>query len=56
MTKKFSRNRRFDDFELDDEYENGYHDHLAERRKMKRMKNALKARNVDDLVNLDDYY
>ena len=55
MSKKFSRSPRFDDFE-DDQYENGYHDSLKERRKLKRMKNALKSRNVDDLLDIDEEY
>ena len=55
MNKKTSRNFKFDDFD-DDSYDNGYHDQLVERRKMKRLKSALKTRNVDDLLNLDDYY
>lgn len=56
MSKKFSRNRKFDDLDFEDSYTNGYHDELVERRKIKRMKNALKTKNIDDLMNLDDYY
>ena len=57
MSKKFSHNTaRFDDYNEEDYYENGYHDHLKERRKMKRMKNALKSRNVDYLMDLDEEY
>lgn len=55
MTKKTSRIKNFEEFD-DDRYENGYHDQLVERRKLKRMKNALKSRDVNDLMNLDDYY
>jgi hypothetical protein len=54
MSKKFSRTK-FDDFH-DEEYENGYHDNLKERRKLKRMKNAIKTRNVDSLMDLDEEY
>lgn len=56
MSKKFSRNARFDEFHEEDIYENGYHDNLKERRKLKRMKNALKTRNVDYLMDLDEEY
>lgn len=56
MSKKFSRNTQFDDFHEEDQYENGYHDNLKERRKLKRMKNALKSRNVDYLLDLDEEY
>ena len=38
----------------EDHYENGYHDHLVERRRLKRMKTALKTKNVDQLLELDD--
>ena len=55
MSKKFSRNPSFDDYD-DDNYDNGYHDSLKERRKLKRMKNALKSRNVDYLLDLDEEY
>jgi len=56
MAKKFPRSDQYDDYDSD-YHENGYHDQLVERRKNKRMKNALKSRNVYDLMNLDeDYY
>lgn len=55
MSKKTSRDFKFDDFD-DDSYNNGFRDELVERRKMKRLKSALKTRNVDDLLDLDDYY
>lgn len=55
MSKKFSRSTRFDEYE-DDNYESGYHDSLKERRKLKRMKNALKSRNVDYLLDLDEEF
>jgi hypothetical protein len=56
MSKKFSRSPRFDDSYGEDQYETGYHDNLKERRKLKRMKNALKTRNVDYLLHLDEEY
>ncbi len=56
MSNKFSRNNKFDDLDYDEDVPGGYHDQLLERRKMKRMRNALKTKNVDDLMNLDDYY
>jgi hypothetical protein len=55
MSKKFSRSPRFDDFH-DEEYDNGYYDNLKERRKLKRMKNAIKSRNIDSLMDLDEEY
>ena len=54
MSKKFSRNKHFDDYDYEDHYDNGYHDHVKEQRKLKRMKNALKSRNIDELMHLDD--
>jgi hypothetical protein len=56
MSKKFSRTPRYDDFQEEDEdfYQNGHRDILKERRKMKRMRNALKSRNVDYLANFDE--
>lgn len=53
MSKRQNRNINFeDDF---DEYEDrGHGDQIKERRKLKRMKNALKSRNIDDLMHLDD--
>ena len=59
MTKKvFKKNRlnRFsDDLEV---YENGYHDRLIEHRKDKRIRNALRSRDIKSLVELDEdeYY
>lgn len=52
MSKKF----RFNDYE--DEYEDrAYYQELKERRKTKRMRNALRSKNVDDLMrDLDDDY
>jgi hypothetical protein len=55
MSKKFSRTK-FDDFYEEENY-NGYHDEqLKERRKLKRMKNAIKTRNIDSLMDLDEEY
>ncbi len=57
MTKK--SHRRNDDFYgYEEDYaERGYHEELKERRKQKRMKNAIRSRNVDDLMrDLDDDY
>lgn len=56
MSKKFSRSPQFDDYYDEDEYNNGYYDSLKERRKLKRMKNALKTRNVDYLLDLDEEF
>lgn len=50
--------RKFRDFEYDEDY---YEDRrersdINERRKMKRMRNALKTRNIDELLHGDDDY
>lgn len=54
MPKNF---RKFRDFEYDeDRYDDnrGHRDELKERRRIKKMKNALKARNIDQLLDIDD--
>lgn len=51
-------NRKFRDDEFDEDYYNenrSYRDELKERRKMKRMRNALRTRNIDDLIDDDEY-
>ncbi len=54
MSKKFSKDWNED---FDSDYrENGYHDMMTERRKNKRMRNAIKSKNLDDLLDLDDEY
>ena len=53
MSKKHNRNFHVEE-EFDGYNDRGYHDQLKERRKLKRMKNALKTRNIDDLMHLDD--
>ena len=59
MSKRFQRNDHYDDYD-NDHHENGYHDHMKEHRRLKRMKNALKSKNINDLIHLDededDYY
>jgi hypothetical protein len=48
-------NRNYQNFEEEDNYyDRGYHQDLKQRRQMKRMKNALKTRNIDVLVDFDD--
>ncbi len=48
-------NRNFQNFEEEDnQYDRGYYQDLKQRRQMKRMKNALKTRNIDALVDFDD--
>jgi hypothetical protein len=49
-------NRKFND--LEDSYyeERTFHDELKQRRKIKRMKNALKTRNIDVLLDIDEDY
>lgn len=54
MGKK-NLNRHNDSYGYEeDEYENGYHDHLVERRRLKRLKTALRTKNIDQLLELDD--
>lgn len=53
MSKKF---RKFSDFEIDEEYneDRNFRAELNEHRKMKRMRTALKTRNIDELLYPDD--
>lgn len=56
MAKKFNR-VNYDMYDDDTEYRQDYYQEIKERRKNKRMRNALRARNVDDLMrDLDDDY
>ena len=56
MAKKFNR-VNYDMYDDDSEYRQDYYQELKERRKNKRMRNALRSRNVDDLMrDLDDDY
>ena len=56
MSKKF--NRRLDSFnDFDDyEYRSDVYQEIKERRKVKRMRNALRSKNIDDLMREDDDY
>lgn len=55
MSKKISNVRDYDDF--DNYNDNVYHEQLKERRKLKRMKNAIRSKNIDALMrDLDDDY
>lgn len=57
MSKKFSRQRDHRDMDDDYEYRMDYYQELQERRKNKRMRNAIRSKNVDDLMrDLDDDY
>lgn len=57
MTKYSKKMRYYDDDNGAEEYnERYYRDELKERRKLKRMKNALKTRRVDELIDMDDDY
>ena len=53
MSKKF---RKFRDFEYDEDYyeERDQRADLKEHRKMKRMRNALRTKNIDELLD-DDF-
>ena len=55
-SKMAKNNRNYQNFEEEDNYydDRGYHQDLKQRRQMKRMKNALKTRNIDVLVDFDD--
>lgn len=54
MSKKFNRVSDYDD---DQDYRTEYYQEIKERRKNKRMRNALRSKNVDDLMrDLDDDY
>lgn len=57
MAKKFNRVSSVDMYDDDQDYRNDYYQDLKERRKNKRMRNALRSKNVDDLMrDLDDDY
>lgn len=55
MAKKFNR-VNYDMYDDDMEYRQDYYQEIKERRKNKRMRNALRARNVDDLMRDYDEY
>ena len=56
MNKKTIRTKFNDDYDDYDHNPSGHIIQLIEHRKTKRLKNALKSKNVDDLLNLDEYY
>lgn len=57
MAKKFNRVSSVEMYDDDHDYRNDYYQDLKERRKNKRMRNALRSKNVDDLMrDLDDDY
>lgn len=57
MSKKFNRHNEYDAFDDESIYRADYYEELKERRKNKRIRNALRSRNVDDLIrDLDDDY
>jgi hypothetical protein len=49
--------RKYSDYEYIEDYNNNStaRKELREHRKMKRMRNALRARNIDELLDPDDY-
>lgn len=51
MKKKKNSFREFDE---DVYHENGFHDKLREHRQEKRLKNAIRSKNIADLLHLDD--
>lgn len=56
MTKKFSNHARYEDYDDYADQHNGYHDEIKARRRMKKMKNAIKSKNIDYLMDLDEDY
>ena len=56
MSKKFYRTNDYDMYD-DYEYQSDYYQELQERRKNKRMRNAIRSKNIDDLMrDQDDDY
>lgn len=51
MAKYNSRDDRYDDDQYNDSV---YHEKLREHRKTKRMKNALRSKDWDSLIEMDD--
>jgi hypothetical protein len=49
--------RKYSDYEYIEDYNNNSaaRKELREHRKLKRMRNALRARNIDELLDPDDY-
>jgi mevalonate pyrophosphate decarboxylase len=54
MSKKHYNHHHRNNLDVDVYHETGYHDRLAEHRKDKRMKNAIRSKNIEDLMHLDD--
>ena len=57
MSKKNYRNNELL-YGYDEDYygDRGYHDEVKQRRKVKRMKTALRQRNIHDLIELDEEF
>lgn len=55
MTKKNYRNAHADYYDDDFIDDRTYHDELKERRKLKRLKNAIRSKNISDLLDYEDY-
>lgn len=54
---KFSRNHNNDFYGDEDDYNVANdRDEIRNRRKLKRMKNAIKSRRIDELMDIDDDY
>lgn len=56
MSKKFSRRSDMNDFEDEYEYRSDYYQEIKDRRKNKRMRNALRSNNINDLMYDEDNY
>lgn len=54
MGKTFSRTRKYFDDDFYDDENHRHNDQLKERRMLKKMKNALRNRNIDDLIHLNE--
>lgn len=52
MAKKHHNHRNH--YDEDVYHEVGFHDRLREHRRDKRMKNAIRSKNIDDLLHLND--
>ena len=53
MSKRHHHSKHFDDYD-DYDYERNNHEESVRRRKLKRMKNAIRSKDIDDLMNLDE--
>lgn len=50
MKQKYNNQSDYDD----DKYDNGYHDKLIEHRREKKLRNAIKCRNIREVMDFGD--